>query len=119
MTYLILLVLFVFACNQKENLSLRLKCSAKELLAVREITDFKTNNNKPTGDIVNIGKGLYQLLKKNKNETKHYKILVSEGDLFNDNNVSHSIQYINAKNHTKLMIRIRYDNKKDKFHIVG
>ncbi|MGV3610072.1 MAG: hypothetical protein ACO1N0_03920 [Fluviicola sp.] len=106
------------ACTSNEELLLRLKKDARELLKIKPICDFRSNQNKPVKDIVNIGDGLYDILRSRKKPVG--KIEVHTGDLFGeDDDVTHSILYTSRDKTQTLMLRMRYDSGLDLFHIVG
>ncbi len=88
------------------------------LLSIKEITDWKSNRNKPVDGIVNIGPGLYQILVNNKIPLNQ---LTVKSRLFDycggSQNATHSIS-IESPN-SNLCIRLRYDIFEGNYHIVG
>ena len=109
-------MLICLSCsNQKIG---RLNQIAVELLEMGEITDFRSNRNSPTNDVVNIGTGLYGILSSKQTPINSIKIEIQKGDFFKENmGVTHSI--LCETNKSRLGLRMRYDKKIDKFHIVG
>lgn len=116
----ILSVCVIYACSNKAELLSRLEKNATQLLDVRQNVEFKSNKNFPATDIVNIGPGLFQLLHSKQTTNDYIKIYVCEGDLFGEGGaVTHSIKYTSKLNGKHLIVRLRYDDEMDKFHIVG
>ncbi len=114
------LLLILSSCLNNDRLLERLDQTAVDLLNIPDITDFKSNQNHPTNEIVNIGPDLYELLKSRKAKNKRIRIQALEGDVSgHGGNVSHSILYFALDTHQQLTIRLNYDRLKDEFHIVG
>ena len=112
----IVLVLVSVICSA--STTKRLKVIAHDLLAIKHITDFRSNWNSPVEGVVNIGKGLYRIFTNRTVSTDSISIEIQEGDFFNESSkVSHSIIYTSPK--SRLGLRMRYDKALDKFHIVG
>ena len=69
-------------------------------------------------DVVNIGTSLYGILSSKQTPIDSIKIEIQKGVFFKESmGVTHSILY--ETNNSRLGLRIRYDKKIDKFHIVG
>jgi hypothetical protein len=110
--------LLLQSCTSNKELLVRLEKNARELLTLNQIQDFRSNTNHPTRDIVNIGDGLYEILRSRKKPIG--KIEIHTGDLFGEGrNVTHSILYTSRDKKQTLLLRMRYDSKPDRFHIVG
>lgn len=117
---MILLGAILFSCTNKLNFKPRLEKDAIELLGNIQNLEFHSNNNQPIPDIVNMGPNLFEILSENNHSKDLIDIYVTEGDLFGEvGNVTHSIKYSVKSNDSQLILRMRYDEDLDKFHIVG
>ena len=92
----------------------RLYIAGKELLKLTP----ETKPYNPVEDIVRVGPSLFEIITTRKSPIDSIRIEIKEGDFFNeDRGVTHTMYYIT--NHSKIGLRIKYDPKIDKFHIVG
>ena len=106
---------FDFTKTEKDKVH-RLKKAGKELLQLTP----ESKPYDPAKDIVRIGPSLFKIITSRKTPANSIKIKIEKGDFFNPNErkgVTHSLFYITDK--SKLGLRMRYDSKIDKFHIVG
>jgi hypothetical protein len=115
--YIIIIVIFIIVSFEGRKIY-RLNKIAKDLLIIEEISDFSSNQNKPVKGVVNIGKGLHKILINYQTPLDSISANIEFGDFFKENyGVTHSILYETKK--SKLGLRMRYDIKRDEFHIVG
>lgn len=95
----------------------RLNKIAIDLLNLDTITDWTSNHNNPTPDIINIGERLYSKLSNQKNKKVIYDFLEGDiGEPFGNGKADFVLRY---KFNDPLAIRLRYDMKIKKFHILG
>lgn len=88
------------------------------LLKVNTIGDWRSNRNSPIDGIVNIGNGLYGILKNHNVPIDQIKIESELCDCFNESiGITHSI--VMTSPNARLCIRLRFDPSIFKYHIVG
>jgi hypothetical protein len=96
----------------------RVKQLGGELLTIETINEWSSNRNSPIDGFVNIGPGLYGILTTHKVPLKDIEVKSEFCDCFNESQyVTHSIKMKSPNG--KLCIRLHYDYKLDKYHIVG
>lgn len=97
---------------------LTLESLGYSLLKVNTINDWSSNRNSPIDGIVNIGSGLYGILKNHNVPLDQIKVESELFDCFNKSNTfTHSI-VITSPN-AILCIRMKFDLSLFKYHIVG
>lgn len=113
-----LAILLLIAASLEFRKIYRLEQIAKDLLEVKKISDFSSNQNHPVAGVVNIGPSLYEMIRHHQTNNDSFTIRIENGDVFSeDHSITHSILYESEK--SGLGLRMRYDWTRDRFHIVG
>jgi hypothetical protein len=107
--FLILIQLFT-ASNSKQ----RVEAIGYELIQIKKITDWRSNNNSPIDDIVNIGPDLYKVISSSK---------VKKANITVTSNYAGVLglwpTILIETNNSELLIKLRYDFWLMKYHITG
>jgi len=89
-----------------------------QLLSVKKINDWNSNRNSPIDGLVNIGDGLYGILTTHTVPLNELAVKSRLCDCLGSSLfVTHSIVIVSPN--SNLCIRLRYDVRLGKYHIVG
>jgi hypothetical protein len=90
----------------------------QQLLVVDTISDWSTNSNSPIEGFVNIGPRLYGEMKSHRVPLSQINVKGQLCDCFRESmDITHSIVMVGP--HKEICIRLKYDMRLDKYHIVG
>ncbi len=112
----ILLLLFLFSCQQNKLDKERITAIGKELTK----TEFTDKDTIQLSDVVMLGNSLREKMTELQINTTGFEFQVKEGDFekpFGDNQADATL-IINS-NYKNIGIRLKYDELKDKYHIMG
>lgn len=107
--FLILIQLFT-ASNSKQ----RVEAIGYELIQIKKITDWRSNNNSPIDDIVNIGPDLYKVISSSKVKKENITVTSNYAGV-----LGLWPTILIETNNSELLIKLRYDFWLMKYHITG
>jgi hypothetical protein len=107
--FLILIQLFT-ASNSKQ----RVEAIGHELIQIKKITDWRSNNNSPIDDIVNIGPDLYKVISSSKVKKENITVTSNYAGV-----LGLWPTILIETNNSELLIKLRYDFWLMKYHITG
>ena len=90
-----------------------------ELLELKEIQEWHSNENSPIKGLVNIGPDLYQIIQEHNVPKSKIQVQSQIGDCFSKSWGFNRSSLVISSPNSSLCIRLAYDYRRNAYHILG